>query len=169
MTKFAIGMVGLSLVISYVWWLRVRLILFRQEVLDLRDALFDKAMAQGALDDPGYRDARERMNTTCRLAQYYSLPLFLYFLSKVRENPALEQKIVPSRIQPTIDDAMNQLSMVVVRHIFTRTLTGLLLRGVVAFMGFSLALNDGMTYWTRMLIGQVPPDAPCGDGDVLLG
>jgi len=75
---FILAMLGLSQLLTYIWWVKLRVWVLKQDVFEVRDRLWDAARAGGFLDDPGYQGARIAMNAVVRLAPQLCLPAWLY-------------------------------------------------------------------------------------------
>lgn len=66
--ELGVGVFILSALFAYAWWVKVRVILFRQDLFEARDHLWDEARRLNCLDDPAYRYARATINTMIRIA-----------------------------------------------------------------------------------------------------
>jgi hypothetical protein len=60
---------------GFIWWFygpwqRLLEDAVRQQLFEIRDGLFDLAVSEKALSDPGYRAARERLNAAIRFAHH---------------------------------------------------------------------------------------------------
>lgn len=82
MFLIAVGAVIISLALSYAWWTKVRVINFRQDVFDIRDELFARAMELKAFDDPAYRATREHLNRLAVSADYATVSVIAYLMHK---------------------------------------------------------------------------------------
>lgn len=114
----------LSVTIAYAWWVKVRVVRLREDLFQIRDRLFDLALARGRLNDSGYRRAREHINAVIRMAGTVSIPTVLFTAFRCTSS-AGPIKADDPELQETIDRAMDQLVQRVTRYLIRETLTGL--------------------------------------------
>jgi hypothetical protein len=62
----------LSATITYVFWVRLRIWLLRQDLFNIRDELWQKMRDGGTLNDEHYLATREAFNATIRIAPWLS-------------------------------------------------------------------------------------------------
>lgn len=124
---FYVNCFVLSLIVTYAAWVKVRVVLLRQRLFEIRDGLFDEVLLLGALDDPGYRDARTRMNANIRFVPALSIPV-MYFLGNSYDGDGVP--VVHSDnpdVQKAIDRARESMHRAIYRYVMRYTASGLLL------------------------------------------
>ena len=125
-----IGMMLVSLAITHAWWARVRIILLRQDLFDLRDELFSVALRLECFDDEAYRDARNHLNSVARIADTISVPLLSYLSCgpvPERERPRSD---IPE-LQVAIEQTLENCALRIQRYLLRQTFTGLITLPVV--------------------------------------
>lgn len=128
---------GLSLSISYLWWVWWRVWVFRQDLFQIRDQLWDGMRAQGALDDPAYRECRRDINAMIRLAPVLSLFTFLKLVEIVEADPAGRAPNVSAAVR----EARAAVFFRVFRFLFLESLSGLVVTGLAVAFGLNDMLN----------------------------
>ena len=108
----------------YAWWVKARVLLLRHDLFEIRDALFDGVMRLGALDDPGYRDVRARLNSMLRIAGTINIYTMLYLNQSTEEADwhPIESKNI--EVQRLIENAHRQTTKRVWRYLIRHTATG---------------------------------------------
>lgn len=125
MMWIAIGTVMVSLALSYAWWTRVRVINFRQDVFDIRDELFDRAMELGALDDGAYKAARNHLNSAANTMEMVTVWGVAYYVRHVGVvTTAKEMATKNAPLQEAICNAMEALAVRLTRYLVGETLAG---------------------------------------------
>ena len=122
---------GLSLCLSYLWWVRWRVWIFRQDLFRIRDRLWDTARAEGLFSDSSYRECRRDVNAMIRLAPVLSLFTFLKLFAIVDADPADQKPIAPKAVR----EARQAVFMRVFQFIFLESLAGLVVTGLVILFG----------------------------------
>lgn len=110
--------------VSYLWWIRVREMRFRQDIFSVRDDLFDLAVASGLVDDPAYIAFREYLNNMLLFAHHLSIPVMVHmakFPLSSEPFPRSENKC----LQRAIEDATTTVSNRIVRFLRYETMIGL--------------------------------------------
>src|ERR1051326_8455178 len=118
---FGIGMVGLSWALAYAWWAIVRVVNLRQDVLDIRDALFDAAADADGLADPAYQAARDHLNKLAASADCLSLWVVGFVLSRGVANE--QDRFLTGNVQlrVAIKNAVEQVSTRVASYLLKET------------------------------------------------
>ncbi|MEQ8848105.1 MAG: hypothetical protein RIC11_10180 [Botrimarina sp.] len=132
-----LGTFGLTLSVSYLIWCRVRITVVRQELFEVRDRLWDEARDIGALNDPAYLYARDRLNDAIVLAYRLSLPALIAAMIRQSESPRTE---VPKSDNQALQAAIEGAQRMAARHIarsvvIYRPFTGVLVLLTVGTMG----------------------------------
>jgi hypothetical protein len=148
------GVAGMSLLSFYIIWSRFRIFCIRQDLFEVRDALWDKARELGCFDDPAYMIAREKLNSLIRTAHTISLPIMLYVTtlpSEEDENPIVSTN---QEMQKAIDRAIEQAAFCLTRYVvYYRPFSGLLwLRTVLVFLYSAkgiVVLSESIARWFR--------------------
>ena len=118
-----VSVVSLSLVISYLYWIKIRVIRLRQEIFDKRDDLFDKAAELNAFDDAAYQNARHCLNGLISFVPYLSVPMVTYIVS----HDGTERNLPKSsnqELQRSIDEVFSWTANRLYRYIVRETATG---------------------------------------------
>lgn len=150
------GMVAISLALSYAWWCRIRVINLRQDIYDLRDSLFDAAVELEVLDDPAYQATRLHFNSIAKYADAITLPVLAYvYHLGLPENVRLKSKnpLLQQKIDATIDICAERLKGYLLRETFTGRVVLPLMR--LARVGTVLEVLA-----KRWLVRLVASDAP---------
>src|SRR4051794_29632881 len=72
-TRLSFWCTALALLVCYAWWSRFRVWLLRQDLFAIRDEVWDRMRAAGALDHPSHRQFRDGINSMIRFAPDLSL------------------------------------------------------------------------------------------------
>jgi hypothetical protein len=122
---------GLSLVVSYAWWTKVRVWILRQRLFTVRDELWDTMREKGLLDSPAHVRVREGINALIHLAPAFSFVVMAKILSDgVRQKPPVTERI------QVAEEALQEAIVTVANYLFYSTLSGLIL--AVIFRTFDL-------------------------------
>lgn len=71
-----------SALISYLWWLKFRVWIFRQDLFEIRDLMWDRAKAEGLLEHPDYQSVRDKINVVIRVAPLFQAASFYFIISQ---------------------------------------------------------------------------------------
>ncbi len=143
----------------YAWWVKARVLLLRHDLFEIRDALFDDVMRLGALDDPGYRDVRARLNTMLRIAGTINIYTMLYL---IQSTEAAHWRPIQSKnveVQKRVENAHQQLSERVFRYLILHTATGGIL-WIGTILMHPAAEKVGKKGVDRGLRSSVPDELP---------
>jgi hypothetical protein len=135
-TILYIAVLGLSGVIAYLYWIKIRVIRLQQEIFDKRDDLFDRAAELNALDDSAYQSARYCLNGLVRFVPYLSLPLVIYMVSHDNGTEETLPKSSNLELQHSIDEVFSWTAQRLYRYIVRETATGW-----VVWLVFEVILN----------------------------
>jgi hypothetical protein len=132
----AAGVLLLGAISTYCWWIYFRVWVFRQDIFEIRDRLWDLANSRGILDDPRHREARETLNAIIRFAPRFSLATWLALdrLPHRERRKIVTHPSIPE-INKALNDAMNRLD----KLIFAQTASGLTYRILGAMLGHKKA------------------------------
>lgn len=123
---------GLSACITYAWWVVLRVMRLRQDLLTIRDGLFDCATNLHALDDPAYRAARHSMNALVHMASALSLRTMVFlFVNRDRDGRTFPEPSTPE-VGRAIDTAFNAVSKRIYHYILNETFGGWIARLLVS-------------------------------------
>lgn len=116
----------LSLIITYWWWTKFRVWMFRQDLFEIRDGLWLQMHRLGRLDDPAYQETRDALNSIIRIAPSVS---FLVIICVLFSGAEKSHGDFPQILEP-VEDARNKLIDRAMRFAFKETLLGLAILGV---------------------------------------
>jgi hypothetical protein len=122
-----ISTVVASVAIAYAWWIYVRVMWLREDLFNVRDALFDLAMERGRLKDPAYLLARGRVNAMIRMAGTFNLHTVVFLSTIVPDRSADDMRSSDQVLQGAIDSAYHKVGKRLFKYITRQTLTGCLL------------------------------------------
>lgn len=124
---FMLGVCGVSVALTYAVWTKLRVLILRQELLDIRDDLFDKAVNVGGLTEPAYTEAREFMNDAAAIAEDITWQV-MYMVTLINDvTPAVVRIRSDNEVlQAEIDNAYEKVTAVVARHLVRRSLSGMI-------------------------------------------
>src|SRR5581483_8111167 len=108
-------------VVNYYVWCRVRLVLLRQELFAVRDALWDQAAEKGFLGDARYRAIRHRINGCIRGAAFLNIDTLT--LSSGAEADELPCASSPAA-QSACDEAVAQCGWIIVKYVMFHRASG---------------------------------------------
>ena len=120
---FIIGCLLLSLSLTYLWWVRLRVVMLREDLFVLRDNLFDQAVARDRLNDPGYVDARRKINSLIRFAHLWSWPVFFSVILRHRSSSTRVESDDPA-FNELLEASLHSASTRFVQYLLRDTLTG---------------------------------------------
>lgn len=109
----------LGAVTTYALWIRVRVLLLRQDLFAIRDALFDRIVKLGKLDDPAYRHARDEINGVIRIAAGLSVSTIGYAITckaKGTPTPTSEDEAVREAVRDAKSKAATRLGKYLLRE-----------------------------------------------------
>lgn len=149
--RLLIASTALGLVISYAWWTRLRVMYFRQDLFEIRDALWMEAKKAGSLNDPTYRQIREVLNAMISSAAYLSLPAILFSLQRAGSKKTRVESTAPSAIQKPLAEAKVKIIIRVLRYVlWDRPFSGLVLMPFLAiFYGGFYFVKKYTDRWLR--------------------
>ena len=151
-----VGMMIVSCALSYAWWCKVRVVQLRQDLFDLRDALFDAASDIGALDDPAYRAARRHFNAIARTAEHITIPVLAFVLHRgVSRNEMLKSD--NPRLQEEIDRALDSCADRLRAYLLKDTFTGRITLPMMRLVRIGTIVEDeAKRGLVRVLASDVP-------------
>ncbi len=120
--------IGTSLIagcLSYACWTRLRVILLRQRLFDIRDHLWDEAQAYRGLDDPAYVEARHRLNAAIRLAHWLTLPVISQSIDRTTNDAPTFTKSNNTNFQVAIETAYDDFAQCLVSYLMRQTACGI--------------------------------------------
>lgn len=135
-TTLCIAVFCLSIVITYLYWIKVRVIRLQQEIFDKRDELFDMAAEINALDDPAYQFMRHCMNGLIRFVPDISMPLVTYLVS----HDDGEEKTFPKSSNPALQHYIEEVSAWTAKRLY-RYIVRETATGWVIWFVFEVLLN----------------------------
>jgi hypothetical protein len=126
---FGLGAAMVSIGLAYICWTHLRVIMLRQRLFEIRDALWDDATALNGLADPAYRATREHLNGAIRIVRWLSLPVI------ARANPSpgfVVPKSEDPLLQEAIDRAYADCADAIVHYLMRQTVCGLFVSAVAS-------------------------------------
>jgi hypothetical protein len=134
MILFTIGLVGLSVIVSYYFWTRMRIVRLQQDILDMRDELFAEAHRLQCLDDGAYCETREFFNNFIQFAPHLSVRIVMYVgLQTVGDEDARRRSSNPV-MQDAIERAYQRLAQRTFNFLAHETAGGFVLRIAAEFV-----------------------------------
>lgn len=130
-TQLILGCAGLSILISYAWWVKVRTWMLRQELFEIRDWLWDCMRRGDKLNDPGYQQVRHSINAMIRLA-----PLLTFVSMAKLLVDGVEQRSTKLHGVPEVDVASKKVAEVFAYHLLYRSFAGLAILVLVRLFRF---------------------------------
>lgn len=124
--QYFIGIALVSFGLCYAAWIRIRPLRLRQDIYDLRDELFDEALAAGALTDPGYRQLRLQLNSWARSAAMISFPSLVYLLVTLDDDLPTPIPSERPEVQAILERTYDRLARRLIRYVAFETLPGLI-------------------------------------------
>ncbi|MBV6459396.1 MAG: hypothetical protein HONBIEJF_02544 [Fimbriimonadaceae bacterium] len=118
-----------SSAITYAIWTRVRVILLRQSILEIRQGLFLAALDHRAFQDPGYVATRRHLNLLAETANHLSMANMVYLHRHLKLFSIDEAVMAESpEMQSHLDGAYVCSAKVVHRYLWNCTSSGWRLR-----------------------------------------
>jgi hypothetical protein len=127
---FVLGVSGvtLGLVTGYAFWVKIRTLALKAELLEMYAELQHVAIKSGRLSDPAYLFMQERLDAFLLMADAISWPVMVYLVAISRREPRSEMTKPVASIDPQMDTAIKETREKLVNrvshHIIHRTLTG---------------------------------------------
>lgn len=147
--RFVLACSGISLVVTYFWWVKVRVWMFRQDLFRIRDELWDSMVSEGMADDPDYRSFREAINAVIRLAPVLSI---VTVLGVVLERDEFRVAIPDHpRLAPLVK-ARNMVFYRVTRYLLLETLSGLSILALLVAFGLGRSFFRAISRRVEWLI-----------------
>lgn len=125
-----IGVLLVSLGLTYALFVRLRVVCLRQDIYDLRDKLFDEVVASDGCSDPAYVQARKLLNGLAVSADMLSLPL-VFQCSFMSGDEVTLLKSENLHIQSAIDSILEQATVRVFKYLKRQTATGWLMSAIM--------------------------------------
>jgi hypothetical protein len=110
---------------AYLCWTYLRIVLLRQQLFEIRDAMWDKARERRGFNDPAYREARSRLNSAIHMVHWITLPV----IARAIDAPSPNSSFIKSRdlvLQEAIDEAYSAFANRILHHLMRHTICGLL-------------------------------------------
>lgn len=154
MTEILIGAAFISAAITYAWWTKVRVILLRQQLYDIRDRLFDQALDANGVEESAHHHARKHLNALARTAPHLSLPLLAFALTLgKRRDVQVELRTTNVKLQRAIESAMSDSAVAISQYVIRHTIPGVLLSigfGIARLRDtFAQMITKWVNVWTR--------------------
>lgn len=158
MIAVVVGTTMLSAALAYAWWCRIRVVALRQDIFDLRDGLYDVALAESIFDDPAYRSAREHLNRVANVSDSITIPVLVFVLHRgVTELPRPRSR--NDRMEQAIELAMRQCVERIMRFLWHQTFTGWIARPILRLVHIGTLVESQTRRWTdRWLKSTVAED-----------
>lgn len=118
---FVLSCLSLSLVVGYGTWVSVRVWIFRQQLFQLRDRLWERMFDMGELGDSGYQSLRKSINGLIELAPAISTSML--WVAKSRPRTLSLERTHMYRLSE-VAEARRELERLVTDYIMFRTLSG---------------------------------------------
>ena len=141
------GMIGLSLLTSYVLWTWAGVWITRQELFAVRDALWDEMRRSGELDDQSHRDCRDRINVMIRIVPMLSVAFVAHVLFRNMGSADVAQNMPASVIK-----AKRRMAVAVANHILKYTVTGRIMLIIAWCFNLYEVLGDQMQQWSGRVV-----------------
>ncbi len=126
---FLLACLGMGLIATYAGWLRLRVWMFRQDLFQVRDHLWDSMLAEGTLDDPAHREFRDEINAIIRIA-----PMLSFFLViRIMMDHEVTGSTPPRQADgnPTIELARRKAFYRIAHYLVGETISGVVLLGAL--------------------------------------
>ncbi len=137
---FILACIGLSLTLTYIWWMRLRVWMFREELFAIRNELWDAMLAKNDLENPAHREFRAGANALIRLAPMLSI----FTVLRLVLNEDDTRNLLPRQqavVIEEIEKSRHKLVLRVVRFILFESLSGLLIVLALAVFGLAFAFK----------------------------
>ena len=132
----------LSVVLTYCWWVRFRVWIFRQDLFAVRDDLWDEMRVGGHLDDPDYRDFRRSVNSLIRFAPMLSIPTFMWTLFNYEKSRATS---LNSRHLEVVTRARTLVFNRVIQYLLLESATGIAILALFFVFGVSMSFKEALS------------------------
>lgn len=147
------GTLMISLALSYAWWIRVRIINFRQDVFDVRDDLFVRAMELHAFEDSAYRATRDHLNKVAASADHATISVIAYLMHKGLTGSLKDRTRTSNEaLQVAIDDAIEATATRLAHLLVYETATGWLVMVMSTPARLHKVAFEQTVRWTRRWI-----------------
>jgi hypothetical protein len=148
-SRFLIGCFGISVVITYLCWVRFRVWSLRQDLFEIRDNLWDRMESEGRLDDPAHRELRDAINSLIRIAHFLSpLTILRILLNREKFSPLLALRENDELLKQT----RAQVFVRVARYILLESASGWLVAVLAAAFGMYSAISNALTRRIEWLV-----------------
>src|SRR5688572_25994356 len=108
-TQLIVAVAGLSVVISYAWWVRFRVWILRQDLFAIRDELWDRMHELGLLHHPDHVRTRTELNAMIWGGPYLSFFVAVKLLGDGLSNVTADHASRLPQAAAAIDKAMKRL------------------------------------------------------------
>ena len=112
-----LGWALVSASITYAWWVKARVWIFRQRLFKIRDELWYAMRDAGTLDDPGHIKVRRGINALIQFAPRLSIPT----LKVMAKLPRDER---PKDLTPVVEEAYLAVSRQMANYVLLATVSG---------------------------------------------
>lgn len=147
--RFILACTGISLVITYAWWTHWRVWIFRQDLFDIRDRVWDLMLEKGLLDHSDHREFRAMVNTLIGAAPMLSWVTIIVALI-LRED--LRSSIVPEPVIPEIARAREDVFVRMAHYLIYGSILGWLILGVLRLLGLAAAFRRFLSLRLRWMV-----------------
>lgn len=131
----------LGTVVAYLWWVRVRVWILRQDLFEVRDGLWDQMRASGELGDPAHREFRDQLNALIRLAPTLSVMTVAHMvLTHERFESLLACRDRPEAIEQARQKVVTRLAT----YILFESLPGLIFVVFLLACGMLWVVKNGL-------------------------
>jgi hypothetical protein len=132
---FASVGVGMAITVGYAFWIRIRVLQLKADLLTVASELRDSAARLGQAEDQGFQDAFRTVLFCAEHCQNLSLPVMVYLsVTRGQRKPAVLPRSDHAEMQAAIESSMNTMGNRVARYILIESAFGLL----VLFLLFGL-------------------------------
>ncbi len=135
--QLVLGTALLSGVLSYAWWVKMRVWMLRQDLFLARGELWEAMLADGTLHDPGHRQLRNAINALIRVSPLISI---FGLLRIIAEGAHRVQGINFEASPPKVREIHERIARRLFRYFFLETFLGLFVVGLALFVGFTILL-----------------------------
>ena len=135
---FLLACVGLSLTVAYIYWMRLRVWLLREDLFRFRGEIWSTMRDRGALDDSSYRELRETINALINMASTLSLFTIAWLIIGRVGDPQASG----SPVLAEIAEARRKVASRVVRYVLYETISGLLLVALLLVLHMAAATKE---------------------------
>lgn len=139
--SFFIGVLLISLSVTYAWWVKVRIIRLREDIYDKRDWLFDTAARLDSFSDPAYKAARIHLNSIAGIAKFLSVQVVAFLSTQGQLKDAPRIKSDNPELQAAINDVFRWSAERIARYLLKETLSGWVIYGLLSGFNPEMKLN----------------------------